>query len=52
MRWRNSVALPSAPQLMFEAICSAADAMDVSSHEKRRLRFPGRRRLGKLEFVM
>jgi hypothetical protein len=27
IRWRNSVALPSVPQLKFAAICSAADAI-------------------------
>src|SRR5690606_4557514 len=36
MRWRRSVALPRAPQLMFAAICSAADAIPVSLMWKRR----------------
>jgi hypothetical protein len=40
MRWRRSVALPSAPQLRLAAICSAADAIPVSFMTAPPDRFP------------
>ena len=40
IRWRSSVALPKALQLTLAAICSAAEAIWVSFHKKRRCGFP------------
>jgi hypothetical protein len=49
MRARSSVALPKAPQLMFAAICSAADAIAGLFHANAALTvFPDHAALGKL----
>jgi hypothetical protein len=44
MRCLSSVALPKAPQLMFAAICSAADAMRYLFHANAAEPVSGRRR--------
>jgi hypothetical protein len=40
IRCRSSVALPSVPQLTFAAICSAADAIQLSFMQTPPTRFP------------